>query len=136
MLVGLFVLDSAWIVFFGAVAMFLSLVEWFQMRTADTLDDSFMGYDFSQGYTSLERSNKPNQPAAAAVRDGSRPGASAAASPRNSGPASTRNRRSSSSTRSWPKFTSNGISSLTDAERRQLIRASARLARPGQAPEQ
>ncbi len=36
MLVGLFVLDSAWIVFFGALAMFLSLVEWFQMRTADT----------------------------------------------------------------------------------------------------
>ena len=45
---------------FGAVAMILSLMEFFQMRTADTLDDSFMGYDFSQGYTSLERSNKSN----------------------------------------------------------------------------
>jgi stage IV sporulation protein FB len=35
----------------------LALQESYQMQSAESYDDSFMGYDFSQGYTSLERSD-------------------------------------------------------------------------------
>lgn len=34
----------------------LALQESFEMQAGDSFEDSFMGYDFSQGYTSLERS--------------------------------------------------------------------------------
>jgi stage IV sporulation protein FB len=127
MLVGLFFLDSAWIVFFGAVAMVLSLVEWFQMRTADTLDDSFMGYDFSQGYTSLERSSKPNQPPARRRQgwiEGWRERRRTAKEQRARLHAEQAQQQLDAI---LAKVHLNGISSLTDAERRQLIRASARL---------
>ncbi|HEX4072649.1 MAG TPA: site-2 protease family protein [Planctomycetaceae bacterium] len=135
MLVGLFVFDSAWIVFFGALAMFLSLVEWFQMRTADTLDDSFMGYDFSQGYTSLERSNKPNQPARR------RRGLLETWRERRRIAKEQRARLDAEQAQQQldailEKVHQNGISSLTDAERRQLIRASARLRDRDKHPEQ
>jgi stage IV sporulation protein FB len=127
MLVGLFVLDSAWVVTFGAVAMILSLMEFFQMRTADTLDDSFMGYDFSQGYTSLERSNKSN-PSAARRRQGWLE----RWRERRRVAKELRARLDAEQAQAQldeilAKVHSNGISSLTDAERRQLNRASARL---------
>jgi len=35
----------------------LAMMEFFQMQTTESYDDSFMGYDFSQGYTSLEKSD-------------------------------------------------------------------------------
>jgi len=125
--VGLFVIDSAWIVFFGALTMFLSLHEWFQMRTSDTLDDSFMGYDFSQGYTSLERSNKQNQPVARR-----RQGWLERWRERRRTAKEQRARLEAEQAQQQldailAKVHLNGISSLTDAERRQLIRASARL---------
>jgi hypothetical protein len=127
MVVGLFFFDSAWIVAFGALAMILSLHEWFQMRTSDTLDDSFMGYDFSQGYTSLERSNKQNQPV---VRR--RPGWIESWRERRRLAKEQRARVAAEEAQQQldailAKVHLNGISSLTDAERRQLIRASARL---------
>ena len=136
MAVGLFILDSAWIVCFGAVAMFLSLAEWFQMRTADTLDDSFMGYDFSQGYTSLERSNKPNQPAARRRQgwlEGWRERRRIAREQRARLDAEQAQQQLDAI---LAKVHLNGISSLTDAERRQLIRASARLRDRDKHPEQ
>jgi Zn-dependent protease len=34
----------------------LAIQEHYQLQASDSYDDSFMGYDFSQGYTSLERS--------------------------------------------------------------------------------
>lgn len=34
----------------------LAVSEHFQLQASESYDDSFMGYDFSQGYTSLERS--------------------------------------------------------------------------------
>lgn len=136
MAVGLFILDSAWIVAFGAVAMVLSLVEWFQMRTSDTLDDSFMGYDFSQGYTSLERSNKPNQPAARRRR-----GFIESWRERRRVAKEQRARLNAEQAQQQldailAKVHLNGISSLTEAERRQLIRASARLRDRDKHPEQ
>ena len=127
MVVGLILLDSAWVVTFGAVAMILSLVEFFQMRTADTLDDSFMGYDFSQGYTSLERSNKSN-PSATRRRQGWLE----RWRERRRAAKELRARLDAEQAQAQldeilAKVHSNGISSLTDAERRQLNRASARF---------
>jgi len=37
---------------------FLAMQESQQLQTGESFEDSFMGYDFSQGYTSLERSQK------------------------------------------------------------------------------
>ncbi|MBS0263734.1 MAG: hypothetical protein JSS02_17465 [Planctomycetes bacterium] len=37
----------------------LALNEIYQMQTGEAYDDSFMGYDFSAGYTSLEKSEPP-----------------------------------------------------------------------------
>jgi stage IV sporulation protein FB len=123
---GLFV-DSSWVVFFGALVLIYTIFEWVQLRTADTLDDSFMGYDFSQGYTSLERSSRQGQ----------------SASPRRKGWIETwRERRRAEKERRLrleveqaqqqldvilEKVHQQGIDSLSDAERRQLNRASARL---------
>lgn len=52
--VGL-LLNSAFVVVIGTFVLVLNLEETYRMRSSDTYDDSFMGYDFSQGYTSLER---------------------------------------------------------------------------------
>lgn len=49
------VADSTWIVAISAMVLLLNLQESFMMQTQETYDDSFLGYDFSQGYTSLER---------------------------------------------------------------------------------
>ncbi len=55
MFVGL-IADSTFLVFIGSIVLVLNIQESFQMRAGDGYDESFMGYDFSQGYTSLERS--------------------------------------------------------------------------------
>lgn len=136
MLVGLFGFNSAWIVTFGSVAMMLSLVEFFQMRTADTLDDSFMGYDFSQGYTSLERSNKSGQSTGRR-----RQGWLERWRERRRAAKELRARLDAEQAQQQldeilAKVHLNGIESLTDAERRQLNRASARLRDRDKNPEQ
>jgi len=51
---GLFA-DSIWVVAIAAMVLLLNLQEHFQLQTAETYDESVFGYDFSQGYTSLER---------------------------------------------------------------------------------
>ena len=56
MVVGLFIDDGAWFVLAGAIVFIVSLMERNQLQHADHYDESFMGYDFSQGYTSLEQS--------------------------------------------------------------------------------
>ncbi|MGH7127767.1 MAG: M50 family metallopeptidase [Planctomycetaceae bacterium] len=53
------IFDSAMLVFVGGIVLVLNVQETFQMRVAEAYDESFMGYDFSQGYTSLERSEAP-----------------------------------------------------------------------------
>lgn len=40
----------------------LAVQEQSQLQASESYDDSFMGYDFSQGYTSLERSDQKTQP--------------------------------------------------------------------------
>lgn len=45
-------------------AIIVAMMESFQMQMNESTDDSFMGYDFSQGYTSLERAEtKSDAPA-------------------------------------------------------------------------
>lgn len=58
---GLFFYESPWLVFIGAFLFILNMTEVMQSRPADNFDDSFMGYDFSQGYTSLEK-NRETKP--------------------------------------------------------------------------
>jgi stage IV sporulation protein FB len=126
MLAGL-LFDSSWVVFFGSLVLVYTVFEWVQLRTSDTLDDSFMGYDFSQGYTSLERSARQDQP----------PGKR-----RKSWLESWREKRRTEKERRarvevelaqqqldaiLEKVHQQGMNSLSDAERRQLARASARL---------
>jgi stage IV sporulation protein FB len=60
LLIGMFV-DDSMIVCLGALVLVLNLQESFRLQTADHYDDSFMGYDFSQGYTSLERAEDDEQ---------------------------------------------------------------------------
>ncbi len=48
-------LDNVWVVVLSSVLMLLSIIEGANQRWGDAYDDSFMGYDFSQGYTSLEQ---------------------------------------------------------------------------------
>ncbi|MCH9655079.1 MAG: M50 family metallopeptidase [Planctomycetes bacterium] len=49
--------SSVWVVFFSALLLMLNLLEFTTASREDSLDDSVFGYDFSQGYTSLERSS-------------------------------------------------------------------------------
>lgn len=53
--------SSAVVVAIGTLVLVLNLEETYRMRSADAFDDSFMGYDFSQGYTSLERGEEPGE---------------------------------------------------------------------------
>jgi Zn-dependent protease len=68
MVVGIVVAILAMLVFknvillglaFGVVL--LAMQEAMQLHSGESYDDSFMGYDFSQGYTSLEKSERPRQ---------------------------------------------------------------------------
>lgn len=49
----------ALVVFLGGYLVILNLVQFFETEAIDREDDSFLGYDFSEGYTSLDRSAPP-----------------------------------------------------------------------------
>ena len=55
MLVGLFG-DWSPVVFVGGILLVVNVVQLFEEQTSEMLDDAFLGYDFSEGYTSLDRS--------------------------------------------------------------------------------
>jgi stage IV sporulation protein FB len=119
--------DSSWVVFFGALVLVYTFLEYVQLRTADTLDDSFMGYDFSQGYTSLERSSKQSQPAGQRRKgwlEGWREKRRAEKEKRVKLEVEQAQAQLDAI---LEKVHQQGMSSLSDAERRQLNRASARL---------
>lgn len=50
--------EKTFLVFIGAIVFGLSVMESVQNRAEEAYDESFLGYDFSQGYTSLEGSEK------------------------------------------------------------------------------
>lgn len=51
--------DLSAVVFLGAVLFVVNLIQLFETEAIDREDDSFLGYDFSEGYTSLNRSAPP-----------------------------------------------------------------------------
>jgi stage IV sporulation protein FB len=55
-LAAAFFFKSTILVMLGMFVVLIAIVESHQMQSGEGYDDSFMGYDFSQGYTSLERS--------------------------------------------------------------------------------
>lgn len=55
-IVAALLLQSVWFCAIGAGLVAFNLRELLRQQLADSFDESFMGYDFSQGYTSLERS--------------------------------------------------------------------------------
>ncbi|REJ79798.1 MAG: hypothetical protein DWQ34_13540 [Planctomycetota bacterium] len=52
------VFDAVWLVFLGFLVFSMDMYEFFMVQLSDQYDDSFLGYDFSQGYTSLERTEE------------------------------------------------------------------------------
>lgn len=59
-LLGGMMAESVWVVSIGAIVLVLNMQETMQRGNADEYDDSFLGYDFSAGYTSLERESTPS----------------------------------------------------------------------------
>jgi Zn-dependent protease len=57
-LANLIWLDSVPILCLAFLILLLTMQEYFQLQMGDAGDESFMGYDFSQGYTSLERAER------------------------------------------------------------------------------
>jgi len=55
-LVGMIFFKSIVLVVLGFLIFLLAMQDHHQLQASESYDDSFMGYDFSQGYTSLERS--------------------------------------------------------------------------------
>ena len=51
--------ETMWLMAASLTMLFLAFLENQRIQSGDAYDESFMGYDFSQGYTSLERSQPP-----------------------------------------------------------------------------
>ncbi len=124
LLLGGLMFDSTWIVFIGAIVLVLNMQESFQLRMGENYDESFMGYDFSQGYTSLERADDtvPQR----------RPGFIRRWRDRREAEKLRREQAKQQEVEVQldallAKVHDHGIDSLTEAERRQLNRASARF---------
>jgi stage IV sporulation protein FB len=126
-------LDKSFLVAFGAFLLLMNIQEAYQLRTAETYDESFLGYDFSQGYTSLEKSATDED----------------APPPRRPGPIERwkqkRLERRQAQEREeaerieqqldalLEKIQQHGLESLSDAERKLLDRASNRYRDKGKA---
>ncbi|MBA3314071.1 MAG: M50 family metallopeptidase [Planctomycetaceae bacterium] len=115
--------ESVWLCALGAGVVAFNLRDSLRHQIADNFDESFMGYDFSQGYTSLERS----VPAETEVR----PGLFQRWLARRRACREERQRmRALEAERELDfllaKVHTYGINSLTDSERRTLKRASTR----------
>jgi len=60
---------SVSLVFFGSILLVLNMQESAQAQAGESYDESFLGYDFSQGYTSLEQAeSKANKQPGAILR--------------------------------------------------------------------
>jgi Zn-dependent protease len=115
--------ESVWLCAFGAGVIVFNLRDSLRHQSADNFDESFMGYDFSQGYTSLERS--------VPVETEARPGVIQRWLARRRACREERQRtRALEAERELDfllaKVHTYGINSLTDSERRTLKRASTR----------
>lgn len=123
MFIGMMI-ESTLLVFIGSILLMLNLLESLQLQSADSYDDSFMGYDFSQGYTSLERAEQAAGP--------SRPGAlSRWLQQRRDARAEKQRERDAADERHLDQLLDKvhqvGMDGLSGAERRLLARVSSRL---------
>jgi Zn-dependent protease len=59
--IGLFFFKSIILLLLAFLIVLLAVQEHHQLQASESYDDSFMGYDFSQGYTSLEKSEPVKQ---------------------------------------------------------------------------
>lgn len=121
MVVGLFG-EWAWLVLAGAIVFIVNLIERNQLQQADHYDESFMGYDFSQGYTSLEQSEPEAE---------HRPGFFERWKERRRAEKARRQAEKDQENERLldellAKVHQNGMDSLSESEKRQLARVSAR----------
>jgi Zn-dependent protease len=117
----------AFVVFAGAIVFIACLLERHQLQQADVYEDSFMGYDFSQGYTSLEREEQ---------RAERRPGAIARWKQRRKAEKERRQAERDAEVEQQldallAKIQTQGMHSLTESEKRILNRASNRYREKG-----
>ncbi len=119
--------DNSWVMALGTVVLVLNLFESFRMQTAEQPDESFMGYDFSEGYTSLERFDDDDE-----TEEHREPGMIARW--RNQREESRRQREEELERelareldRLLEKLHANGEDSLSPSEKRQLKEISARF---------
>lgn len=60
LMIGGLMFDVTPVLFVGSIVLVLNFQESVRKQSMDSYDDSFMGYDFSQGYTSLEKEEEEN----------------------------------------------------------------------------
>jgi Zn-dependent protease len=118
--------DQMWLVVIGAITLVLNTLLSSQGAGGEGYDDSFLGYDFSQGYTSLERSEqraarRPPQPGWLEQWRERRRSARAARE------AAERLKLEQQLDVLLAKVHEHGMESLTDAEQRLLKQASQSL---------
>lgn len=121
MVVGLFG-SWAWLVLAGAIVFIVNLIQRFQLQQSDHYDESFMGYDFSQGYTSLEQSEAQSEKAPGVLKRWKEK--------RKAERARRQAEKDQEAERLLDelleKVHQHGMESLSESEKRQLARVSAR----------
>jgi Zn-dependent protease len=115
--------DLIWLVFIGMLLLSMNLYHFLMSQLSDQFDDSFLGYDFSQGYTSLEKS--------AEHETERRPGPIQRWKMRRAEQRRLREEQERAETEErmdalLDKVHREGMEALTDAERRFLKKASSR----------
>jgi stage IV sporulation protein FB len=115
---------ATWIVVIAAMVLLLNLQESHQLQSAESYEDSVFGYDFSQGYTSLERGLETEQ------KPVKRPGSLQRWRERRKAEKLRRQQEQNAQVQAeldvlLQKIQDHGMDSLSEAERRQLKRASA-----------
>ncbi len=105
----------------GGIVLVMNLYETLQRHLSESYDDSFLGYDFSQGYTSLEREQMADAPPKASTLEKWRKSREVKRRERE------RIRREETESRLdelLDKVHKQGMASLTEAEKRFLKKAS------------
>lgn len=120
-------LESSSLIFLGSVLMMLGTYEHLAAQMARPFDDSFMGYDFSQGYTSLEGRDDREVRQPGPIERWRRQRAQRKREKELLQKLETERRVDEL----LDKVHQHGMTSLTDAERRFLQRASGRYRSPG-----
>lgn len=71
LVIGGMIVGNTWVMGIGVFVLVLNMIEQFQMHMVpqEESEASFMGYDFSEGYTSLERSEPEEEPTSPGMLD-------------------------------------------------------------------